>query len=302
VIDLTYAKIIADSVGQDAPRLVTFELQYPRMIHAEFMTHRVLSRNASSSRAIPVARMLEMVQTNCAMPAEWRMNEAGMQGFTVAPPEVAEAARQITLRAMQAAVRHAQQLDGMGLHKQHVNRYTEPYQYIKVVTTSSQWKNFFGLRDHEAADPTIQKLARLMREAMEGSTPLFADDGKWHLPYITEEDGGRAIQFILEEKSDLEVTEVLRRMSAARCARVSYNNFKGEVPKVSSDLKLYDKLIVSQPVHASPTEHQASPDIFLGKKTGWRYPAKHGNLTGWLQFRKSIANENLENEQEQAAA
>jgi thymidylate synthase ThyX len=294
VIDLTYAKIIADSVGQDAPRLVTFELQYPRIIHAEFMTHRVFSRNASSSRAIPVMRMIENVLAHPAMPAEWRMNEPGMQGFTTAPDDLSEAARQVMILAAQSAINFAKQLDSMGLHKQHVNRLTEPFQYIKVVVTSSQWKNFFGLRDHEAADPTIQKLARLMHEAFEASTPKLLSDQENHLPYITEEDFIRAESYKGEVTSPMGVMDILRRMSAARCARVSYNNFKGEVPKVSSDLALFDKLVVSQPVHASPTEHQASPDIYLGANSGWRYPEKHGNLVGWLQFRKTIANENLE--------
>jgi hypothetical protein len=293
VIDLTYAKIIADSIGVDAPRLVTFELQYPRIIHAEFMTHRVFSRNASSSRAIPVSRMIENVLTNPAMPAEWRMNEPGMQGFTVADETTTAAALQVMAMAAQSAVNYAKQLDSMGLHKQHVNRLTEPFQYIKVVVTSSQWKNFFGLRDHEAADPTIQKLARIMHEAYNASTPKLLSDSDWHLPYITEDDAARAEAEWIEGER-LPTIEMLRRMSAARCARVSYNNFKGEVPKVSSDLSLYDKLVVSQPVHASPTEHQASPDIFLGVNSGWRFPDKHGNLVGWQQFRKFIANENLE--------
>ena len=44
--------------------LWTFELTYPRYIHSEFMTHRVFSRNASSSRAIPVKRMIEQVRNN----------------------------------------------------------------------------------------------------------------------------------------------------------------------------------------------------------------------------------------------
>lgn len=293
--DLTYAKVIADSIGQDAPRLTTFELQYPRMIHAEFMTHRVFSRNASSSRAIPVERMLRTVEENPAMPAEWRMNEPGMQGFTIADDFTAESARLLTLEAMREAVRIAREMAELKLHKQHVNRITEPFQYIKVVLTAAQLDNWFGLRDHPAADPTIQKLARLMREALDASEPVFADVGQWHLPYIQEDDAERAGALILEGGTEVkDLTEVLRRMSAARCARVSYNNFKGEVPKVSSDLALYDKLVVSQPVHASPTEHQASPDIYLGKRTGWRYPEKHGNLTGWLQFRKFIPNENLD--------
>jgi hypothetical protein len=297
VTDLTYAKIIADSIGQDAPRLVTFELQYPRIIHAEFMTHRVFSRNASSSRAIPAARMLKTLMESPAQPAEWRMNEPGMQGYTVAPPEVAAEAERLTLMGRDFMAGIARQMEALGLHKQHVNRETERWQYIKVVLTTSQLKNWFALRNHPAADPTIQKLSRLMKEALDASSPTLLSDLECHLPYITEIDSVRAAQF--DDVDGLGIMEILRRMSAARCARVSYNNFKGEVPKVSSDLALFDKLVVSQPVHASPTEHQASPDIYLGANSGWRYPAKHGNLTGWLQFRKTIANENLE---EQAAA
>jgi hypothetical protein len=231
VIDLTYAKIIADSIGVDAPRLVTFELQYPRIIHAEFMTHRVFSRNASSSRAIPVSRMIENVLANTAMPAEWRMNEPGMQGFQTAPDDIAEVARQVMVMAAQSAVNFAKQLDCMGLHKQHVNRLTEPFQYIKVVVTSSQWKNFFGLRDHAAADPTIQKLARLMHEAYNASTPTKLSDLEHHLPYITEEDFDRAELHRTQTGSQFTTLDFLLRMSAARCARVSYNNFKGEVPR-----------------------------------------------------------------------
>lgn len=298
VADLTYAKLILDSVGQDAPRLLTFELQYPRIVHAELMTHRVFSRNASSSRAIPVKRMLDMLMANPAMPAEWRMNEPGMQGYTVAPPEIAAEAERLTLMGRDFMADIACQMEALGLHKQHVNRETERWQYIKVVLTSSQWKNWFGLRNHPAADPTIQKLARLMWEEFNNSytTPTqLLQDGEWHLPYITDEDSDRAFEFLQTMAEPvIEHIEILRRMSAARCARVSYNNFKGEVPKVSSDLALYDKLVVSQPVHASPTEHQASPDLYLGKRTGWSRPALHGNLTGWLQFRKTIANENLE--------
>lgn len=298
--DQSYARIIADSIGKDAPRLITYELQYPRMIHAEVMTHKVFSRNASSSRAIPVSRMLQMVEANCAMPAQWRMNEPGMQGFTLADAATAKAATQLTLRAMRAATKYAREMDALGLHKQHVNRLTEPYQYIKVVLTSSQWKNFFGLRNHPAADPTIQKLAQMMQYEFDTSTPSLLSDSEWHLPYITEDDYDRALEYHLQNGGDdypgagCEPLEILRRMSAARCARVSYNNFKGEVPKISSDLSLFDKLVVSQPVHASPTEHQASPDIYLGSNSGWRYPEKHGNLIGWQQFRKFIANENLE--------
>lgn len=306
------AKVIADSIGVQAPRLITFEVEYPRIIHAELMTHRVFSRNASSSRAIPVDRMLRRIENDPAQPVEWRMNEPGMQGYTVAPAHIAEEATRLTLLGRDFMMNIARQMEALGLHKQHVNRETERWQHIKVVITSSQWMNWFGLRDHEAADPTIAALARAMRAAMEASAPQFLRQGEWHLPYITEHDAERAKAFLTNAgrsdlavvkflkrmsvaRSDLAVVECLKRMSVARCGRVSYNNFKGEVPEVASDLALFEKLVVAQPVHASPSEHQASPDFKLGASTDrWSAPERHGNLTGWLQFRKFIPHENLE--------
>lgn len=294
-MSLTSAKIILDSIGEDAPRLTTFELVYPRIIHAELMTHRVFSRNASSSRAIPVDRMLQTVYETPAMPAEWRMEQSGMQGFAVAPQVVQDAAETIMWNAMRDAVRHARDLQSIGLHKQHVNRLTEPFQFIRVIITSSQFANWFGLRDHPAADPTIQRLAGLMREAYDASTPTFLNEGEWHLPYLTDEDKAAMSVYATSQDPAMEPLEVMKRCSAARCARVSYNNFKGLRPKIESDLSLYEKLVGSQPVHASPTEHQASPDIYLSKgRRTWRFPERQGNLTGWLQFRKFIPFENLE--------
>lgn len=289
------AKVVADSTGEDAPRLITFELEYPRFIHAEFMTHRVFSRNASSSRAIPFGRMISRLMNDAAMPNEFRMNEPGMQGWTVADDETARLAEAIWLEARDNAVRCAEAMANLGIHKQHVNRLTEPFQYIKVVVTSSQWENFFGLRDHPDAEPNIQELARVMKVAADGSTPTLLRQGQWHLPYIRPEGIEQAATFIASDVSAPPLLGVLTRMSAARCARVSYNNFEGKVPTVQADLDLYEKLVGSQPIHASPTEHQASPDFLLGFKSGrWNNPAKHGNLVGWLQHRKFIPFENIE--------
>jgi hypothetical protein len=73
------AKIILDSVGPNAARLTTFELQYPRIVHAELMTHRVFSRNSASSRAIPTERLLERIERDPVLPVWWGKNQSGMQ-------------------------------------------------------------------------------------------------------------------------------------------------------------------------------------------------------------------------------
>ena len=285
------AQIIADSFGQDAPRLTTFELVYPRFIHAELMTHRVFSRNASSSRAIPVARMHKAIREMPALPVEWRMDEPGMQGWTLATPEQAEEAKIIYLEAMEDAIRHAERLAAKKYHKQHINRITEPYQHIRVCLTSTEWLNWDGLRDHPDAEPTIQALARAMKAARQAHQPSFLHAWDHHLPYIEETDRVAAQGFI--DGTNFSVQDILIRVSGARCARTSYKTHNGLRSEIADDLRLFNKLVTSDLIHASPTEHQASPDFLLIKER-WMTPELHGNFRGWKQFRKTLPNENLD--------
>lgn len=292
------AKIITDSIGEFSPRLTTLELEYPRFIHAEVMTHRVFSRNASSSRAIPTKRMHRNILDNPALPASFRMNEPGMQGYTEAPERVREEALRLIAAHRDMSIATAEALDALGLHKQNINRYTEAHQHIKVVLTSSQWDNFDWLRIHHAADPTMCALAEAIYQARQDCTPQLLQPGEFHLSYITPDDHTRVEQ--MENKGDRTTAGLLCRISAARCARVSYNNFDGKPTSIADDLALYAKLVEREtdgstdPIHASPTEHQATPDRYLPRAMSWDRPDLHGNLSGWVQFRKFINNENLE--------
>jgi thymidylate synthase ThyX len=294
------ATIIADSIGDDAPRLTTYQLIYPRFIHAEVMTHRVFSRNASSSRAIPTKRMLEAIRLEPAKPTDWRMNEPGMQGFTLASDYVVEQAERIWFDAMVSASAYAEALDALGVHKQYVNRITEPFQHIRVVLTATDFDNFFALRDHPDAEPHIQLLARAMKEAMEASTPVRLGSGEYHLPYITEFDLDRVAMWLdnpenREKVGTKSVREVLCRISTARSARVSYKTNDGKPTTMEADLDLYDRLVRADLIHASPAEHQATPDHWMARGKRWLQPQLHGNLRGWQQYRKTLPNENLQN-------
>jgi hypothetical protein len=291
---LIEATIVADSIGADAPRLTTYQLVYPRFIHAEVMTHRVFSRNASSSRAIPTARMLAAIEAEPAKPVDWRMNESGMQGFTTAPEDVAAEAEAIWNEAMLAAVGYARRLDATGVHKQFVNRLTEPYQHIRVVLTGTDFDNWDGLRDHADAEPHIQILAKRMKEARDASTPKHLSKRDWHLPYINREDFWSVGDWLDYSADDAAVSALLCRISAARCARVSYKTFDGKPTTIEADLGLFEKLVGGAPIHASPTEHQAQPDFWMARGKSWLKPQLHGNLTGWRQFRKTLPNENLQ--------
>lgn len=270
------AKVIEDSEYLGTYRLTTMVLSYPRWVHAEFMTHRVFSRNASSSRAIPIAKMIERATKRTAFPVHWGKNQKGMQAFEELSPKDQERAKNLWQAAAETAARYAQELADIGVHKQIANRLIENFQNIEVVVTSSKWANFFALRNHPDAQPEIQALAQAMLAAYRASTPRRLGLGEYHLPFITE-----------AERSFGTPALTLCKMSAARCARVSYLNHEGKVPTLEEDLALFDKLMAANIKHASPPEHQAYPDEFA-------IGTYHGNLGfPWVQFRKTIEGENI---------
>ena len=269
------AKVIAHSRASGAPDLITLEARYPRMIHAEFMTHRLFSRNASSSRAIPIEKMIQSVIDDPAMPVAWGSNKPGMQ----AGEEIEETfwARETWLNARDAAVEHARAMANLGLHKQIVNRVIENFGHITTLITSTEWSNFFALRCHPDADPTMRALAEAMREAIEMSEPNDWDE--YHLPYVVQSDWDCAYDENRVNGSGLFAP--LAMISAARCARVSYLNHDGSAPDIDKDLALARRLLDSK--HMSPFEHQARLSDPENMDT-WLW----GNLRGWDQHRKMI--------------
>lgn len=273
------AQIIADSVhpARSKSRITTMQLRYPRFIHAEFMTHRMFSRNASSSRAIPVKKLIEDVQRDPAIPLHWGKNQPGMQAREEhdAMIEMCSGGRDwktnhtrehAWLAARDSAIDVAEAFSEAGYHKQIVNRLLEPWAHINVVVTATEWDNFFQLRDHEDAQPEIRVLAQEMRKAMEASKPQVTDE---HLPYV-----------LPEEISVWPVYE-LAMLSSARCARVSYLTYEGKKPDFNADMALANKLMVP-PWHASPFEHAAKvgvPTEMYANFKGWksaRWIAEHG--------------------------
>jgi len=264
------AKIIADSLSPEKIRITTFSLTYPRFIHSEFMTHRLFSRNASSSRAIPVEKEMEKIRTEMAMPLKWGLNQKGMQATKyVTDPEEKTGLSTVWAAAAEDAMKWAQILHDRGIHKQHVNRLLEPFQHIDVIMTTTQINNFLALRHHHMAQPEIEELAKRMYQALKESTPINKNYGEWHLPFVTEEHD----KLSLEEKI---------KTSVACCARVSYRNHDGTTPTLEQNMQLYDRLLGSQPIHASPAEHQAEASDSQ---------VRSGNFSGWIQYRKTIPSE-----------
>lgn len=275
------AKVITDSAFMfqgKQERITTLQLRYPRIVHSELMTHRVFTRNASSSRAVPIEKMIEQVRNDPACPAVWTKNQPGMQGIKITNPIEIHAAQQRWLASANRAAADAEEMNSLGLHKQIVNRVLEPYSWISVVLTATTFDNWFELRNHGDADPTINLLARRMLSEMDNSTPAELKWHQWHIPYLTDEE-----RESLEKDDDL--LPIALKVSAARCARVSYLLHDGTKPNMEKDLALYDRLIESKPMHASPIEHQARRASYIEFEQG----GLHGNFNKpFVQYRKLI--------------
>jgi len=284
--------ILADSISEIGDRITTFEATYPRIIHAEVMTHRVLSRCAASSRAIPVSKLIKAVEDNPYIPSHWGKNQKGMKADVELNASQKQRARGSWLRARDKAVASARELLSIGLHKQLTNRLLEPFQWYTAIITATEWDNLLNLRIHPDAHPDIQELARGMKEAMGSNYPSDLREGAYHLPLIRAED--------IDECSLS--TEELVKISCARCARVSYLTHDG-VRDTSKDLELYDRLLAKG--HLSPLEHAARPmshlELIEYRTAYGRYsrtltptpPSSPflGNLRGWVSHRKEIPGE-----------
>lgn len=298
------AEIIADSISPKGHRLTTFILEYPRFIHAEIMTHRVFSKNAASSRAIPIEKMIEQIQQNPAMPVWWGKNQSGMQAkealddcaeiefqYREGDTEKSysslrigtekEIAEGIWLDARDDAIRYVREFQKLGLHKQISNRILEPWFNIRVILTGTDFENFFALRAHPDAQPEFQELAYKMLECYNSSTPKELLSGQWHIPFGDQLDPERVTA--LAEKTSTSEHEIRLMIAMARCARVSYFNFEGK-DDYEKDAQTAVKLFGSVPRHLSPTEHVA---MCTNLNT------QYGNFFGWKRFRKFFDDENL---------
>ena len=283
------AKVIADSINEHETRLITFQVTAPKFIDAELRTHRMLSQNSSSDRAIPFSKMKTK---SFYVPEDVRKNQKGMQGYEKITDQQLVDFQQDLDMILDGTILNLSHWENI-IHKQHLNRYLLGYSMQSKVITGTEWKNFFNLRLAADAQPEIQEVARMMKEAMDASTPQRLKIGEWHLPYV--EDPTKTIQntYNLEEAI---------KMSAARCARVSYGNHDGTDPDVEKDLKLYDFLVSSG--HLSPLEHQATPMQMMEfdtindvSPTTWEKGVSHidvnfalwsGTFKDWIQYRKMV--------------
>lgn len=287
------AKIIADSVHyQTGTRLTTFEVSFPRWCLSEFNTHRQLSRNSASSRAIPIKSNIDNILANTAIPVSWGLNQPGMVADNAADESTAAKAKEIWLNARDSAIEYANQLSELGIHKQIANRLIENFTYQKVIVTATEWSNFFWLRNHKDAQPEIKALAEKMWEAYTNSTPTVIEAGEWHVPYF--ENG------IWTPDSTTSLEDALK-ISASCCAQVSYRKQDDSLEKA---IKVFNMLNLDNEdddvrMHSSPIEHQGTP-INVSNASSVSAYISHidsklnfcsGNFKDFVQYRKMFKNE-----------
>jgi thymidylate synthase ThyX len=260
------AVVIADSRTATGGRVTTIEVTVHRFVLAELNTHRAFSRNSASSRAIPVSRQLQRILEDPAIPVEFGANQPGMQAGDALVGEAHEQALTAWLDARDAAVQAVERLASLGVHKQVTNRLLEPFMWQTCLITATDWEGFWAQRCSPLAQPEINAAAVAMRDAFDASTPVELADGDWHTPLIQPDE------------VDLDLA-TRTRVSAARCARVSYLTHDGR-RDLAADEQLYERLVTADPPHWSPLEHVARP--LLAGET----PA--GNLTGWRQLRHDV--------------
>ncbi len=313
-------KILKDSLSDKGQRMTSYELEYPRYLHCELMTHRTLSKNCSSSRAIPIEKMIEYTNNNPAMPVYWGKKKKGMQ----ATEEIdAVAAEKAWLEAYHSSVESLKKLNDIDLHKQLANRVIEPFQMMKVVLSGTDFDNFWNLRFHHDTLPEFVMLVHKMYTAMQESKPVELRAGEWHLPYVEisqSEDVEDTYYFYYEKdvsgtetdgymyEHPLTLEQALQR-STASCASVSYRT-ENLTEKACENI--FNMLIKAEVVHSSPLEHQATPlkpsrwsmsgfddTNLIDDVETWEDGVTHmrrsgelcsGNLTGFLQHRHLIKN------------
>jgi thymidylate synthase-like protein len=263
-------------------RVTTLEVVIPRIVLAEFNTHRAFSRNSASSRAIPFAKMLQRVQEDPFIPLSFPAEQRGMQGGEELGADERRIAELAWLQARDAAVRHARGMADLGVHKSVVNRLLEPFMWHTVIVTSAEWDNFFRQRCSPLAQPEIRVAAEAMRDAIAASKPHWLTAGAWHRPLL---DGDEDTIFEVQDSGHPDQDGVFNRISAARCARVSYLTHEGKRDWME-DLNLFTKLATADPPHWSPLEHVCRRPYASEAGT-----VKPGNLPGFVQLRHIVSGE-----------
>lgn len=247
-------------------KITTLLLEYPRIIHSQLLTHRVFSKNSSSTRAIPISKSIDQIKKK---PANyiWTHNQPGMQGKIIDDLMLFQAIEKQYREFMQKTFSFVELLGmptqegGYGVHKQHAGRFLEPFQNIRVCLTSTEWDNWDWLRYDVESQPEIELLAIKIKEARETGYYMPLDSGEYHVPFVErvrDSETGNLSYFISNDLGEIEILTLEQAISISQscCAQTSYRVLDFSIEKA---VKIIDTLFKGRKVHASPTEHQATP-------------------------------------------
>ena len=244
-------------VGEEEVFDISVSSEYHNFLANGITVHNCFSRNASSSRAVPVERTIQNILNDPWVPSDVYKNCKGMQGKELISDDEYDVFCEEWQDAAFKAIEVAHKMIDNGFHKQHINRILEPFTKIKVIVTATEWSNFFNLRLSPDADPEIQHLAKAIKLAMDAVSNTYI--------YINAH-GGRTLPYVnFDEMDAIDDLRILTLISAARCARVSYLNHDGSKPDLLKDLALAKRLIDSG--HMTPFEHQCRYSF----DTGFQY-------------------------------
>lgn len=267
------AKVIADSINPDTgKRITTLAIKIPRIILSEHNTHRSLSRNFSSSRAIPAKKLRKETWEHPFVPIYWGANKSGMSADQQLTGFNLSMAKFSWKLAGKFAVMFHKMMEIVGVHKQTCNRIIEPWMSVVGTITSTEWDNFLRLRYDRNAQPEIIVLAKKIHDAIKASEPTVPENGI-HLPFIDE-----------EERKTFPIDQLIK-ISVARCCRTSYANCLGKKSQPEEDIKLYHRLLGNG--HFSPFEHIALIPNHGRVAKELQYDLQR-NFRGWYQLRAFI--------------
>lgn len=284
------AVVLADSISEDNYRLTTMEVEFPRIILAEFNTHRMLSRNSASSRAIPTRKQLLKMINEPFMPTEFGKDQGGMQAAEALTGAKHKSAEEIWHTANVNAVYEALKLltsekyieeswEAWNENDEDFGRYVLDFakrleKKDPAITDRSDRLNVNKGIVNRLLEPFMwhtaivswttamnffalrtDKAAQLeiRRPATEMQQAFEASE-----PRLVQE-GEWHLPFLQPEEAQraIEQPEEMRMACAARCARVSYLTHDTGVADLKKDVELANFL--AKRGHMSPFEHIATP-------------------------------------------
>ena len=303
-----YATVVQHSTTSDGNDVLTVNVKYPLIIHAEFLRHRQLSRGVKSNRAIPTKKIRQEVLDDPYVPQWFGQNKSGMVSQQeVKMPRVA---RFLWKSARYPACGMHWLLEKVGLHKELCNRILNPFQWVRETITATEWDNLYNLRIHKDAQRDIKDIIGAIYEAHQQSTPVKLESGQWHVPYVDRGMSNHGAMLYFDTDGNRLTVEQAIKCATARCARSSYDNHDKSSATRGKDISLYESLVISDPAHASPVEHSCTPiqpmaSFGIGNDKNhdsipltWEGGVTHvdrefnlwsGNFKGWIQHRQTLS-------------